>query len=174
MLHFLGVDSSCCSASFSPPAARGELAYWSRVFLWQTSPHGCYAGCYAVLLEHVERGGGGATGAVRSCSARTHAHTHRHTRRHTHKPVEDETANTQENIWAVRTSPHRLRHAPHIHTRTLTHMQTHTFPSCWFGWGHVWRGCLQDLDCPMHCDRKGLKLNYNFFFFKKTIKKKKK
>jgi len=25
-------------------------------FVWQTSPRGCYAGCYAVLLEHVERG----------------------------------------------------------------------------------------------------------------------
>lgn len=91
----------------------------------------------AMLLEHVERGGGGGgvTGAVRSCSARTQTHINTHAG--THKLVEDETANKQENIWAVRTSPHRLRHAPHIHTHTLTHMQTHTFPSCWFGWGHV-------------------------------------
>lgn len=35
---------------------REELVYWSRVFVWQISPRGCYAGCYAVSLEHVERG----------------------------------------------------------------------------------------------------------------------
>lgn len=65
---------------------REELAYWSRVFVWQTSPHGCYAGCYAVLLEHVERGGGGGATEAASLSQCT------------------QTAQQQENIRAVKTS----------------------------------------------------------------------
>lgn len=62
-----------------------ELAYWSCViFVWQTSPRGCYAGCYAVFARTCRN-------VVRRRQPPSHS-AHRH-----------ETTGQQESIQAVKT-----------------------------------------------------------------------
>lgn len=62
-----------------------ELAYWSCViFVWQTSPRGCYAGCYAVFARTCRN-------VVRRRQPPSHS-AHRH-----------ETTGQRESIQAVKT-----------------------------------------------------------------------